>query len=472
MSSSSHSFDVHPPVKLQFISDSIALYHYDHHTILNPSNRDASVWMDHNFTRIFGPLLQSYTMNESIHTKQQHYIDKSSMPTLSTSTTNSFPQTGHKIYVTLLFDPAVRNWKEYLYQIQAWIHETNEQRHQQNNDWLLLSTMCRCNCVYPLELFNIYRTDVIQNMTVSNMVPSTDHTSTMNHSEPYQYRYISTNDQKMKTVLSDYISQDTQHILLYIPYETTVFWTTSQNSTTTTTPTSSVEITIGSDSTTLHTKSYLRIMNPNSDISTVIPVLDQLYNQYYWNCLNVVHIVEPTDSSKGILTLFYMKIYFHRTFYLWYESLLDRLEYISTEMVDLQTNYSNYVYSAWSTISLLSLAQLNMNRILHNIVEWDTAVPLSSSFWLYSTNFHETYQRLQQLDESIQKLENDISDMKRIAKQNQSRIIDLEVLIHDIPVEQYMAIFGPLLFPLVLPLLITLIREHIRYRKRRITSGG
>jgi hypothetical protein len=117
---------------------------------------------------------------------------------------------------------------------------------------------------------------------------------------------------------------------------------------------------------------------------------------------------------------------------------------------------------------MLITAQYDFQEIVTMLIK---SLSSSASSWLYNASYHETYERLQQLDESIQGLANDVHNMKRIVKQNQSRIIDLNIVIYDLPVEQYMAIFGPLLFPLIVPLLITLVRERARYRKRRIDAG-
>ena len=40
-------------------------------------------------------------------------------------------------------------------------------------------------------------------------------------------------------------------------------------------------------------------------------------------------------------------------------------------------------------------------------------------------------------------------------------------ILLDYPMEQYLAIFGPFLFPLLVPIFGTWIREYIRYRKLR-----
>jgi hypothetical protein len=427
------------PPPLQFVSDGIAIYNHPSLSLLLSSSSSSTTddqVIEHNFATTFGPFLHPYVSHEPIKATQQqqrqsyHAIP---MPALSSTIINA----SNKIYITLLFDRAVLHWKDYLHHIRTYIDSTNEQRHQQQNVVGLLSTLCPN--IYPLELMDILRTDTIRNIAVKT--PNTENDNIMNysnahHPDHHQHRYISTTDNNIETLLSGYVGENAQHIILYIPQETTYFMTTSHNASP---PTVSalVQVFTGAEAldgnTTIHTASYFGIINHN-DIVSLSSVLDQLYDQYYWKCLNVIHSV-PT-ASMFTMTSFYMKIYFHRNFYIWYSSILDRLECVLAEMVDLQTSHSNYVVATWSLNSLLIPAQHKFHKIISHITDL-------SSLWLYITNYDDVYQRLHDLDESVQTLVNDVHSMKRIAKQNKSRIIDLDVLTHDMPVEQYMAIFGP-----------------------------
>ena len=49
-----------------------------------------------------------------------------------------------KIYIALVFDRTLENWKEYVYEIQTWIDRTNIQqiREQDDNDVYLLLILC------------------------------------------------------------------------------------------------------------------------------------------------------------------------------------------------------------------------------------------------------------------------------------------------------------------------------------------
>ena len=123
-----------------------------------------------------------------------------------------------------------------------------------------------------------------------------------------------------------------------------------------------------------------------------------------------------------------------------------------------------YTYQPWTSTSLLIPVQQKINTLVDDLMEWSNTSSLS---WLYDTNYQETYQRLLQVDAMLQQLENDMTVIHQTVKQNRSRILDLNIVIHDLPMEQYLAVFGPLLFPLIVPLCITFVREYMRYRKHK-----
>ena len=362
--------------------------------------------------------------------------------------------------MTLLFDQAVSNWKEYLLHTQIWIDRTNNQLQ----NVLLLSTLCPN--MFPIELMDLYHTDDLRNIAVS------DHRSDLNHS----YRYLSTTDHGLMTLLSsdEYKSEHVQHILLYVPSEATYFVTPNMLLNDTASIEDIVQLSVGTEPTIAaesRASCFFGIVNPNENdnITTVLTtLLDQIYHQYFWNCLLDVDVV-PNTLSDNATAESYLMLYYHRTFSKWYESLIDRLESTWLEMLSLHQEHSMYVHEAWSSTSLLIPAQNKLRILVTDFLEWKASTTDSDGLpsWLYRTNYQDTYERLKQIEESLVQLANDVNNMRLTVKQSGTMIVDLDVVIHDLPIEQHLAIFGPLLFPLVVPLLITLVREYARLRKRQ-----
>jgi hypothetical protein len=216
--------------------------------------------------------------------------------------------------------------------------------------------------------------------------------------------------------------------------------------------------------------------------SFIQSTLNTIYCRYNLNCLNLpesydIHelesflvsdhrnmktitndITKTNDTtiqySNDIILSFFIRMYFHRTFYIWYNALRKQSTLIYNELLlHPPKQYSQYHYRP-STIL--------QDRLKYKMMIDLLASPSISSI-VYSSHFLEAWEYLQQIDMMAQLVVNNIQQSQ--AQSDNKHDIDLDIVIHDFPLEQYLAIFGPLLFPLIVPLLMALIREIARYRK-------
>jgi Phosphatidylinositol-glycan biosynthesis class S protein len=365
--------------------------------------------------------------------------------------------------------------------------------------------MCQ---VHPIQLKRIHRTDRLVRIT------------TQHQSHYPSYRMISTTHKDFRNIVSDYLetttavslqssvvspTSDFQHIILYVPYETTYILNSKNNNTnindstsaSNITTTTMVQIERGLDDVTTdrvsRIMSFVSIINPGE---SVVSAMDAIYDRYIVNCLSIPswHIdnrindtiskmetdltvseynnrshSSHTDNRSVIaknrqILSFYSKLYFHRTFF----SLWNRVERLHREIQVHKPQWQHSNECHYDNVPPWSRQHSSIRSARHQLQEMVNQFSRFNSSSIYSSNYVETYTFLLQMEDSTQRIKIDLQPLQQNERQQGElwKSIELEAVIYDLPIEQYMAIFGPLLFPLLVPLFMTLFREYIRYRQR------